>query len=465
MRILDSVRRVVAAGAFGALLTGCGGVTGLGAWQPAEVNSRNASSTSPIAHVVLIVQENRTFNNFFATFPGADGTTTGIAAKDAKCHIGKTRTVKLRISGLIEPSRFDHYYAAYRTARDGGKMDGFDEIAFEDHTDACMQPYQYVDPSQIQPYWDMAKQYTLAEHMFATQGSGGFSGHQDLITGGTVIASNEALVNFPTCKGHKCHWGCDAPANTHTDVISKDDVLGFGKGPFPCSNDFTSSYPTIRDLLDAKGLSWKYYAPRSCCSTNGRLFNAFDMIYPVRYGPEWKANISSPETNILGDISSGSLPAMSWVIPDADESDHPGANKDTGPSWVASIVNAIGESPYWNSTAIIVVWDDWGGLYDNLNPLQRGFGGFGFRVPAIIVSPYAKAGHISTTQYEFRSILKYVEQNWKLGYLGNGDRHADSLIDCFDYSQQPIKFSPIPSQHGASYFINHKPEDELLVDD
>ncbi len=464
MRSLGSTHGAIASIAV-ALLTGCGGNGILRGSLPATPALDSTASSSPIAHVVLIVQENRTFNNLFATFPGADGVTTGRAAKDAKCHIAKTETVRLRETGLIDPTRFNHYYSAFRTARDGGKMDGFDRIVHEDHTHACMYPYQYVDPVQIKPYWDMAKEYALAEHMFATQGSGGFSGHQDLITGGTTIAPNEALVNFPGCAGHKCHWGCDAPPNTRTAVITRNDVLRLGKGPFPCSNDFTLNYPTIRDLLDAKGLSWKYYVPPSCCSVNGRLFNAFDMIYPVRYGPEWKTNISSPETNIFNDVASGSLPAVSWVIPDADNSDHPGADKDDGPSWVASIVNAIGESSYWNSTAIVVTWDDWGGIYDNLNPPQHGFGSLGFRVPAIIVSPYAKAGHISSTQYEFRSILKYIERNWNLGYLGNGDRHANSLIDCFNYSQQPIPFSPIQSEHGKSYFMHQKPSDEPLDDD
>jgi phospholipase C len=433
--------------------------------QPATSDLTTAAVHSPIAHVVVIVQENRTFNNLFATYPGADGTTLAKVAENAKCHIDKSRTVRLQEKGLLGFMDFNHYYQAYRTARDGGKMDGFDEIALKHGRNACLAPYQYVIPSQIRPYWDIAKQYVLAEHMFTTQGSGGFTGHQDLITDGTLIAQGEAMVNFPTCSGPKCHWGCDAPPGTHTSFITQNDVLRLGKGPFPCSNDFAMKYPTIRDLLDAKGVAWRYYAPHSCCNTNGRLFNAFDAIYPVRYGPEWKANISMPETNVFKDISSGELAAVSWVIPDGVDSDHPGSKVDDGPSWVASVVNAIGESPYWDSTAIVVVWDDWGGLYDNLDPPQRGFGGRGFRVPALVVSPYAKAGHISPTVYDFSSILKYIEQNWDLGYLGTGDRNANSLLDCFDYSQPPITFSPIQSDHDKSYFIHREPSDDPMDDD
>ena len=187
--------------------------------------------------------------------------------------------------------------------------------------------------------------------------------------------------------------------------------------------------------------------------------SAFDVIAPVRNGPEWKDNVITPESAIINDISHGRLPAVSWVIPDLPESDHPGQSPDTGPQWVASVVNAIGESSYWKSTAIVIVWDDWGGLYDNMGKLSAkkyGYGGLGLRVPAIIVSPYARAGYISQTQYEFGSILKYIEQNWNLGSLGTTDVRAASIIDCFNYSQYPIKFVPIQSSLGKSYFLHKR---------
>ncbi len=180
------------------------------------------------------------------------------------------------------------------------------------------------------------------------------------------------------------------------------------------------------------------------------------MIWPVRNGPEWKKNIETPQTAIFNDISKGTLANVSWVIPDQDESDHPGTLSDTGPSWVASLVNAIGQSTYWDHTAIVIVWDDWGGLYDNVRPKMIDYGGLGLRVPAIIVSPYARAGYISTTNYEFGSILRYIEENWNLGYLGTTDTRAKSIIDCFNYSQPPITFQKIPSSLSKEYFIHAK---------
>ena len=129
----------------------------------------------------------------------------------------------------------------------------------------------------------------------------------------------------------------------------------------------------MRDLLDAKGITWTYYVPPSD-SVNGKLLSAFRVIWSVYNGPEWTTNVSSPETNIFNDISRGSLAQVSWVIPEANNSDHPGTSQDNGPQWVASVVNAIGESAYWNSTAIVIVWDDWGGFYDNESGTQSQFG-------------------------------------------------------------------------------------------
>jgi phospholipase C len=419
---------------------------------------------SPIKHVVLIIQENRTFNDFFATFPGADGTTTGRAKPNTACGVTKEETVTLKESNLItklkgNPQDLNHSYQGYVVARNGGAMDGFDHVTFGNGPSECTYPYQYTNPKQIQPYWTMAQQYALAEHMFTTQGSSSFTAHQDLIAGDTVIKPNAALVDLPSCSGPKCIWGCDAPSGTHTSLITKGDVFEGGKGPFPCL-----TYPTLRDRLDAKKVSWRYYVPQMCCAAYGKLLSAFDAIKAVRYGSEWTdGHISTPQTNIFTDITNNQLPSVSWVIPDENESDHPGTSSDTGPSWVASVVNAIGQSSYWKSTAIVIVWDDWGGLYDNLDPPQLGYGGLGLRVPAIVVSPYAKPGYISTTQYEFGSILKYIEGNWGLSSLQRTDSRANSIADCFDYSQKPIAFSPIPSKYSKSY-LEHATPSGLPVD-
>ncbi len=444
-----------------------GGTSSLGLSSRSQPALRNSSLRSPIKHIVLVVQENRTFNDLFATFPGADGTTTGQVVPNPSCSppIVYNATIPLAKVPLVVPYDLDHGYFAYHTAYDNGKLDAFDKSLFRNGLPECTYPYQYTDPAQIQPYWNLAHQYTLAEHMFTTQGSGSFTAHQDLIRGGTIVEPGRAMIDLPTCSGPSCRWGCDAPVHTFTHLITEHNKYLTKLGPPPCSNQFASSYPTLRDLLDAKSLSWRYYVPPSD-KTIGKLMSAFDVIYPVRYGAEWITNVITPQTRIFYDISHRSLPAVSWLVPDAYDSDHPGEPEDNGPAWIANVVNAIGESRYWKSTAIVIVWDDWGGLYDNLgslSPRKYGYGGLGPRVPAIIVSPYAKAGYVSPTEYEFGSIVRYVEDNWNLGSLGTTDQRAKSIVDCFDYSRKPIAFRPISSTHDEAYFLHRKPS--YLPDD
>jgi phospholipase C len=449
---------LIAAAAIAAL-AGCGrAATAVPSAVSASRLPNEAKSTSPIKHVVILIQENRSFNNLFATYPGADGTTVANVAAESACKPPiKAGTLHLEKTSLVLPHDLNHRYIGFSTAFNGGKMDSFDRVKLQDGKPECRLPYVYTDPAQIRPYWTMARQYVLAEHMFTTHGSGSFIAHQDLIRGSTQIDSGNSLIDNPTGEP----WGCDAKSGAKTSLITAGDAVKRAAGPFPCTSDFPSSdsYNTLRDLLDGKSVSWKYYVPK--LGTNyGNLMNAFDVIAPVRYGPEWTANVTWPQTEIFNDISDGSLPAVSWVVPSEPDSDHPGEKVDHGPAWIASIVNAIGESRYWGSTAIVVVWDDWGGLYDNAPPKQYRFGELGFRVPALIVSPYARAGHISKTHYEFASILRYVENNWKLGSLrslGTTDKRAASLIDCFNYKQQPIQFQPISSEQNKEFFMREKP--------
>jgi phospholipase C len=276
-------------------------------------------------------------------------------------------------------------------------------------------------------------------------------------------------------------WGCDNPNATVYTINIKGSVQ-HDDGVHPCSNSFpnygSGGYETVADRLDAAGVSWKYYTPcfsstkQSGCSPStdcsggkepcdGDLLNAFDVIYPIRQGPEWGTNVSWPETNVLHDIKANVLPAVSWVIPEDDANDHPGAATDDGPSWVASVVNAVGQSKYWKSSAIVVVWDDWGGFYDHVAPRQfKGVqGGLGFRVPMLVLSPYAIAGgsgqggYISHTEYEFGSILKFVEANWNLSSVGTTDQRANSIGDVFNYGQSPRAFTAIKAKRDARYFI------------
>jgi phospholipase C len=420
-------------------------------------------ATTPVAaptpqyvqHVVIVVQENRSFDNLFSGFPGADAPTFGYAGK-RKLMLHETR---LENRGNIENNWRDSIGSWNR-----GKMNGFEVEHF--YGGPPNYAYARVPRSQSAPYWAMAQQYVLADHMFPMQFGPSFTSHLSLIAANTLISpAPVAEVDAPD----RLPWGCDAPAQTRSFTLSEKRVERYN-GPFPCFSNF----PTIAGTLDTAHVSWKYYAP-SLGHIGGQVWSEFSAIRNVRYGPDW-ANVISPQTQILRDVPRGALGDVSWVVPDWQDSDHTGSGYDRGPSWVASIVNAIGRSAYWKSTAVIVVWDDWGGWYDNVPPPQRDFRGLGIRVPCIIISPYAriaggrKAGYVSHTQYEFGSVLKFVEQLYGLPAigppsLGFTDTRAASLTDSFDFTQPPRAFVPIPALYPPSRFLNERPSFKPPDDD
>jgi len=138
---------------------------------------------------------------------------------------------------------------------------------------------------------------------------------------------------------------------------------------------------------------------------------------------------------------------VSWVIPTGANSDHANTLSNSGPSWVASVVNAIGTSRYWNSTAVFVTWDDWGGWYDHVPPQIFNSYELGFRVPLIVISPYAKPGYVSHVPHEFGSLLRFTEEQFGLGSLGYTDARADDLADCFNFAQAPLPYKTVPVRY------------------
>ncbi|HEY2474304.1 MAG TPA: alkaline phosphatase family protein [Candidatus Cybelea sp.] len=432
----------------------CGGKASLPADDAlASATTLRNGTPGPIQHVIVVIQENRSFNDLFATFPSADGTTHGVMETPSGDQ--NITLTKMRLASKCD---FNHEYEAYVADYDGGKMDGF---SLEPSSGSCgnksLAPYQYVDPKDVEPYWSLAEQYVLGDHLFQTQGSGSFTAHQDLVAGATTIdpAKTRSLVDFPRQKP----WGCDAPPQTRTSLlVAVGSKLEYerNKGPFPCL-----TYATIRDLLDARGVSWKYYSEPIIGGT-GATWNPFEAIKAVRYSAEWESKITTSDKQIFNDISAGQLPQVSWVIPDSQNSDHPSQHSDTGPSWVASVVNAIGESRYWNSSAIVILWDDWGGFYDAVPPpFLDQWGGLGFRVPLIVVSPYARSGYVSHTRYEFGSILRFIEGTFNLGTLGTTDERAASIGDCFNFQKkQPRAFKHIRAKYPLTFFEDQRPSNE-----
>ena len=145
---------------------------------------------------------------------------------------------------------------------------------------------------------------------------------------------------------------------------------------------------------------------------------------------------------------------MSWVIPSGRASDHPAANEGEGPSWVAAIVNAVGGSQYWQNTVVFITWDDWGGFYDHVAPPIYNSYEYGFRVPLIVVSAYAKQGYVSHVTHDFGSILRFIEKQFGMPTLGFADERSDDLSDCFDFYQRPRPFQQIQARLDAQFFLH-----------
>lgn len=452
------------------LATGCSSNTAPSTASQSSLTEAQPATGNPVSqyikHVVVIIQENRSFENFFAGYPGANAPTYGCAASGTRirerrfssgsgCPSGDTE-VPLHAITFDGPD-LKHDWDSSMTDWDNGRMDGFYQYG-QKH--GQYEAYAYVKESLVAPYWDMAEQYVLADEMFPTEFGGSFTGHLTLVAGTDDLTPTHAEVDFPS----KPPDDCDSPPGTTSSYVdSKRHVHRFA-GPFPCFDQ----WKTMAQDLDNAGVSWKYYATKVL---DGGLWEPYEASKYVRYGPDWSKDIIAPQSQVLKDAANGDLASVSWVSPTKADSDHPASHSDLGPSWVASVVNAVGESSYWPNTAIIVLWDDWGGWYDNARPKQLDYRGLGIRVPCLIISPYAKEtstsqpGYVSHTQYEFGSILKFIEEAYDLKPLGstkNGysDQRATSIDDSFDFTQQPRPFTAIPSKYPISHFLQEPPSNE-----
>jgi phospholipase C len=432
-----------------------------------------AQPAHSIAHVVILLQENRSFNNLFMGFPGAETATTGLCKKTRWCP--PSGKVPIKSVTLESTNQFglgtdiSHSHGAFEVECDPNSSnvcqnDGFDQITFGQALygpPAKLYPYRAIERSETKPYWDFASQYGIADHMFFTATASSFIAHQQIIAGTTRLNASESLTDQPDATP----WGCDAPNGTVTAIIKTNGHVNEFGGPFPC---FTQ-YRTMADLLDAANVSWKFYVASITgkdADFSGSVWNGFDAIRKVRYGPDWKGHMSFPNTNVFSDLKNGTLPSVSWVIPKLADSDHPASGCNHGPHWVTSVINAIGTSKYWNDTAILLAWDDWGGWYDPVPPPQTNYTSLGFRVPLVVISPYVKPHTVGHTQYDFGSILKFIEQTFDLGSLGTSDADANSISDMFDLSQPPNAFhkEPLPPTKNCGSGSGGSPDMDEIID-
>ncbi len=354
-------------------------------------------TSSPIKHVVVIMEENHTFDNFFGTFPGVNGITEPQAPNPVS-------------------SDLDHTGPAELAALDGGKMDQF----------SYRGQVQYKQ-SDIPTYWTYAQQFGLSDNFFTADAMSSTPNHVAMIAGQTG-GFDETTPNT----------GCISSPNTLAQSRSK---AGKEYWSYPCTT--ISSLPTI---LDAHGISWKYYSQYG-------IWDAPLFLQSYYKSP----NNIRDSSQFVSDVQAGKLPTISWLMPPSgDSSDHPPAHIQIAQNWVAEQINAIMKSSYWSDTAIFLTWDDWGGFYDHVTPPVLDGDGLGLRVPLIVISPYTPKGTISHKQGEFASFDTFIEDNWNLPNLGQRDslKQTSNLMDFFDFSQKPrppLIVKPLPDGSPLLY--------------
>ena len=348
---------------------------------PYQVGSIRAGGV-PIDRFVIVLQENHSFDNYFGTYPNADGTTgKNLCLPRAP---GSAQCVKPFHDSNRTPAEMSHNWETAHSAYDGGRMDAFV------YSEANTETMGFFDRSDLPRYWAAADQFVLCDRYFTSVMSESAPNHLFLVAG---TAGGLLDNNVPS----------------------------------------TFNFPPIFQSLDQQRVSWRCYG----------FSTWFERFAYVQGSPAVQRNFVPPD-QFAQDLAAGALPQVCWVIGAPGGTEHPPQNIQTGQNSVLdAVVNPVGTSAYWNSTAMVVTWDDYGGFFDHVPPPQVDPFGYGFRVPALLLSPYAKAGFVDHSIYDHTSILRSIENRFGIPPLAARDSAANDLTNAFDFAQQPRRFIPL----------------------
>ncbi len=477
------------------LVTGCGGGSAVegsgstvgsssGSTSGLTSGSATSSSTAPttatvapgppevgihkIRHVVIIMQENRSFDSYFGTYPGADGI-PGLAGNP-----GAVPCVPNPATGGCDRPYHDrqneslggpHSYNAAQADINGGKMDGF--IGEQESGMAgCAQTFNpacgnsggtpdvmgYHDGSDIPNYWSYAHDFVLQDHMFESDASWSLPSHLYMVSEWSAYC---ALKNDP----ESCRSAPEDPG------YPPDFARRLGVA---VPTDPNYAWTDLTYLLHKNRVSWAYYVYKGSepdCDSNAAMscapvgqsaktpgiWNPLPYFTTVQQDNQL-GNIKSL-SNFFADVRRGDLPAVSWITPNGRVSEHPPGLISAGQTYVTGLINAIMQSPDWSSTAIFLAWDDWGGFYDHVTPPQVDDQGYGLRVPGLVISPYAKQGFVDHQTLSFDAYVKFIEDDFLGGQRlnprtdGRPDPRPDVREDApqlgdltadFDFNQPPL---------------------------
>jgi phospholipase C len=363
-----------------------------------------------IQHIVFIIKENRSFDEYFGTFPNANGTTQGVLSTGQTITLGHTPD--------MTPADVGHRFFDAHAAENGGKMNGFDVEYGGNIVGSGLALTQFTQ-QDIPNYFAYASYFTLGDNMFGAINAPSLPSHLY-----TIGAQSGGIFSNPAVGA--AAWGCDSSADTTVDQLDSDGVINT---IFPCID-----FQTLADSLETAGISWMGYGPIQ--GESGFLWNTFDAIKHIRYSSLWTTNIVS-DTQFITDVQNGTLPTVSWLVT-GQANEHPPGSACLGEGWTVQQLNALMASPLWSSTAVFLIWDEWGGFYDHVPPPTLDAFGLSPRVPLIVISPFAKPGYITHTQYEPSSVLAFIETRFGLAPLTSRDANANNITDAFDFTQKPL---------------------------
>jgi phospholipase C len=367
-----------------------------------------------------VIKENRTYDNMFGRYPRGDGATHGTTCDGRTIPIGRATD--------REPD-FGHSFTDGIGAVNGGKMDCFAEGSYVSYARA-----------DIPNYWEYADRFVLADHFFSSVY--GPTGIEHLWT---FAAQSDRLVDHvrPGQLGSGRREYCDDPLETAFSFpkMTRDQQVHAyqleNTGPDGLQElraSFVYRWPCVDvtvlpDLLQRAGHSWKEYRG------NNEWVQPLRMVRHVRYSPMYRHVVT--EDAFFKDLNAGTLPDVSWLTPSFNLSDHPPKSMCEGENWTVDVMNRIMSSRYWSSTAVVLTWDDFGGFFDHVPPPHVDLYGMGPRVPALIISPWAKRGFIEDRTMEFSSVFRLIETVFDLPPMTTRDANADDMLSGFDFQQQP----------------------------
>jgi len=369
----------------------------------ADTSGQTSAPKTPIQHLVVLMQENHTFDNYFGTYPGVDGIKPG-TCMPVNPSDQNTKCVEPYYLGERAIGDLDHSESTFKLQYNTKSMDGFVYSLNQRNQDGTITMGHY-DDRDLPYYWNLADQYVLFDRLFSSDHSGSPQNHM------YWVAAQAGAIH--------------APENGYGD-----DVV------------------TIFDRLEASGVSWKFYVQnydpginyRTISEVNGNRQSQVIWVPLLNINrfiddPKYSSHIVDLN-EYYTDLENGTLPAVAYIAP-SGASEHPPGSLRSGQKFVKSLIQALMRSDAWNSSAFLLVYDDWGGWYDHVVPPQVDENGFGFRVPGLLISAYARHGYVDNTELDFTSILKFIEQNWSLAPLTARDAHANSFVTAFDFSQPP----------------------------